>query len=118
MWKTLCIYNTSGVEIEETRSSDELVLAVISTVVVFLVIFILTLIAGFTCGYYIRGQKCKETFKQTPSNPVSIASQPATAAVYEDMDVLPSAVEHQERNLELKQNVAYGPSKSMSVKQQ
>ena len=118
MWKTLCIYNTSGVGIEETRSSDELVLAVISTVVVFLVIVILTLIAGFTCGYYIRGQKCKETFKQISSNPVSMASQPATAAVYEDMDVLPSAVEHQERNLELKQNVAYGPSKSMSVTQQ
>ena len=59
MWKTLCIYNTSGVGIEETRSSDELVLAVISTVVVFLVIFILTLIAGFACVYYIDSTALK-----------------------------------------------------------
>ena len=35
---------------------------------------------------------------------------------YEDVDVLPSAVEHQEQNLELKENVAYGSSKSTSVK--
>ena len=32
--------------------------------------------------------------------------------------MLPSAVEHQEQGLELKENVAYGPSMSMSVEQQ
>ena len=30
---------------------------------------------------------------------------------YEDVDTVPSAVEHQEQGLELKENVAYGPSK-------
>ena len=108
----------TGIEVEEPRSSNEFVVAVSSTVVVFLVISILTLIAGFACGYYIRGRKCKEPSKKTPNNPVSIASQPAAAPFYEDVDVLPSAVEHQERNLELKENVAYGSSKSKSVKQQ
>ena len=82
---------------EESRSLDELVVAVTSTVVVFLVISILILIAGFACGYYIRGQKCKESSKETQNNPVSIANKPAAAPFYEDIDVLPSAVEHQER---------------------
>ena len=102
---------------EESRSSDELVVAVTSTVVVFLVISILILIAGFVCGYYIRGQKCKESSKETSNNPVSIASQLAAAPYYEDVDVLSSAVEHQEQNFELNENVSYGPSKTMSVKQ-
>ena len=75
---------------------NELVVAVTSTVVVFLVISILILVAGFACGYYIRGQKCKEPSKETQNNPVSIASKPAAAPFYEDIDVLPSAVEHQE----------------------
>ena len=96
--------------IEESRSSDELVVAVTSTVVVFVVISILTLIAGFACGYYIRGRTCKESSKKI--------GKPAAAPFYEDVDVLPSAMEHQERNLELKENVAYGPSKSISVEQQ
>ena len=94
---------------EEPRSSDELVGAVSSTVVVFLVISILTLIAGFACGYYIRGRKCKKSSKKT--------GKPAAAPFYEDIDVLPSAVEHQNQNFELKKNVAYGPSKSISVEQ-
>ena len=95
---------------EESSSSDELVVAVSSTVVVFLVISILTLIAGFVCGYYIRDRKCKESSKKT--------GKPAAVPFYEDIDMLPSAVQYQERNLELKENVAYGPSKSISVEQQ
>ena len=101
---------------EETRSSDELVVAISSTVVVFLVIFILTLIAGFACGCYFRGRKLSKKTSNSPG-PISIASQQAAASYYEDVDVLPNVVEHQEQNLELKENVAYGPSKSMSVEQ-
>ena len=95
---------------EETGASDKLVVAVSSTVVVFLVISMLTLIGGFACGYYFRGRKYKESLKKTQDNPTS--SQPAAAPLYEDVDVLPSAAEHREQNLELKENVAYGPSKS------
>ena len=103
---------------EETRSSDELVVAISSTVVVFLVISILTLIAGFACGYYLRGRKLSKKTSNNPG-PISIASQQAAASYYEDVDVLPSAaaVEHQEQTLELKENVAYGPTKSTSVEQ-
>ena len=72
-----------------------MVVAVTSAVVVVLVISILTLIAGFACGYYIRGRKCKEPSKETQNNPLSIASKPAAALFYEDVDVLPNAMEHQ-----------------------
>ena len=70
-----------------------------STVVVFLVISILTFVAGFVCGHYFGRKHTKAT-----------SSQPV--ALYEDVNVLPSAVEHQEQHLELKENVAYGPLKS------
>ena len=43
------------------------------------------------------------------------ASQPVS--LYEDVNTLPtSAEEHHEKDFELKENVAYGPSKTMSVK--
>ena len=48
----------------------------------------------------------------TPDHP--LANQPIP--LYEDVNVLPSAVEHQEQGLELRENVAYGPSKSMDIK--
>ena len=96
---------------EESRSFDELMVAVTSIVILFLMISILTFIAGFVCGYYIRGRKCKEPSKKTSNSPVSIASKPAAAPYYEDVDVLPNAMKHQEQNLELKENVAYGPSR-------
>ena len=71
-----------------------MVVAVTSAVVVVLVISILTLIAGFASGYYIRGRKCKELSKETQNN-LSIASKTAAALFYADVDVLPNAVEHQ-----------------------
>jgi hypothetical protein len=94
--------------IEESRCLDELVAAVSSTIVVFLVISISTLTAGFASGYYFRGRKCNESCKKTQSCP-----QP-TAPLYEYVDAIPSAAEHQEQGLELKENVAYGPSKLSS----
>ena len=94
---------------EESRSLDELAAAVSSTVVVFLVISILTFITGFAFGHYIRGRKYKESPKKT-----QVSNQPVMP-LYEDVNVLPSDVEHQEQHLELKENVAYGPFKSMSV---
>ena len=88
-------------------SSDELAAAVSSTVVVFLVISILTFIIGFMFGHYFQiwDRKYEDSPKKT-----QVSSQSATP-VYEDVDVLPSAVEHQEQGLKLKENVAYGPSK-------
>ena len=102
----ICIGN---LKVEETGPSNKLVVTVSATVVVFLVISILTLIGGCVCGYYFRGRKYN---KKTQDNPLS--SQPAAAPHYEEVNVLPSAMEHQGQGLELKENVAYGPSKSNS----
>ena len=81
----------------ESRSTDVHVLAaaVSSTVVAFLVISLLIIIAGLIV-YLSR--KFKQSSKETPSQPDPL---------YED--VLPSAVKHQEQDLELRENVAYGP---------
>ena len=90
---------------------NELAAAVSSTVVVFLVISILTFFTGFAFGHYVRGRKFKESPKKT-----QVSNQPVVP-LYEDVNVLPSDVEHQERHFELKENVAYGPFKSMRVEQ-
>ena len=74
-------------------------------------ISILTLIAGFASGYYFRGRKCNESSIKTQDS--RTPSQPAVP-LYEDVDTIPSALEHQEQGLELKENVAYGPSKLSS----
>ena len=101
---------------DESRSSNELAAAVSSTVIVFLVISIFTFIAGFAFGHYFWGQNYKESPKMT-QDVIPASSQPA-APLYEDVDMLPSAVKHQEQGLQMNENVAYGPSKSMSVEQQ
>ena len=100
---------TGNLQADESRSSNELAAAVSSTMIVFLMISILTFITGFVFGRYFRIRDRK--YKESPKN----TNQPA-APLYEDVGV-PSAVEHQEQDLKLKENVAYGPSKSMSVKQ-
>ena len=84
---------------EESRSPDVLTAAVSSTGAAFLVISLLTFVAGFVCGHYFGRKYTVQT---------SSLSQPVP--LYEDMNVLPSAVEHQEQGLELKENVAYEPS--------
>ena len=90
----------------ESGSLDVLRAVVSSTVVAFLVISLLIFATGFVCGHYF-GQKSKQPSRGTPDH--SSASQ--SIPLYED--VIPSAVEHQEQQLELKENVAYGPAKSM-----
>ena len=77
--------------------------------VVFFVIIILTFAVGFVCGHYFG----RKSSSETPDNPTG--NQPAP--VYRD--VLLSAVKHQEQDLELKENVAYCPPRSMvkSIKQ-
>ena len=60
--------------------------------------------------YYFRGQKYRESSKKRQDCPIS--SQPAAGPLYEDVNVLSSASEHQAQDLELRVNVAYGPSKS------
>ena len=82
------------------RSTDILAGAVSSTMVVaFLVVSLLIIIAGLVV-YLSR--KFKQSSKEIPSQPDPL---------YED--VLPSAVKHQEKDLELKENVAYGPLRSL-----
>ena len=68
-------------------------------VVAFLVISLSFITAGLVV-YFSR--KFKQSSKETPSQPDPL---------YED--VLPSAVKHQEQDLELRENVAYGPLRSL-----
>ena len=81
--------------------------------VLLVIVSISTFIAGFVCGHYF-GRKHKGLPPRKISTP-PIASQPAP--FYEDVNMLPtSAEEHHGNDFELKENVAYGPSKATSVK--
>ena len=130
---------------EESKSPDVLVVALSTTVAVCVVISIFTFIVGFLCSRCsYTGQKHKRSPKKLPDPPITsdsnrtldldppitsdsnrtldldppIASQPAAVPLYEDVDALASAVKHQGKDLELKENVAYHPSKSSSIEQQ
>ena len=95
------LYHNVGLEkAEEARSVNILAAAVSSTVVAVLIGFLFSFITGFACGHYF-GRKSKRSS--------SSLNQPVT--LYEDVNVLPSAMEHQEQHLELRENVAYGPIK-------
>jgi membrane protein implicated in regulation of membrane protease activity len=88
----------------ESRSSRVLLTAAVSSsVVTFLV---LTLAAGVACGYYFVRQRHKQ----------SSSSNQSTEPLYDDVNTLPTAVEHahQEQGLELTENVAYGSAKPMT----
>ena len=63
-------------------------------IIVFLAISILTFIVGFVCGHY-SFRKYKESPIKRAQDKNSVSNQPA-APLYEDIDVLPSAVENQE----------------------
>jgi hypothetical protein len=67
-------------------------------------ISILTLATGVAWCYYFVRQRRKQS---------SSSNQP-TEPLYEDVNVLPAAVEHQEQGLELIENVAYGSAKPMT----
>ena len=71
-------------------------------VVAFLVISLLTFIAGFVCGHYF-GRKSKQPSRGTPAADYPSSNQ--LVPLYEDVNELPNAVEHQEQGLELMENV-------------
>ena len=85
-----------------------------STVIIFLVISIITFIIGFMLGNH-----CRITFQCSRDKQFTRTDHPQIVPEYEDVDVQPvtNAVKHQGQGLELKKNVAYGPSKSMVVKE-
>jgi hypothetical protein len=77
---------------QESRFSHDIVLliaTVSSTITV--AFFILTFSAGIACGYYFLRRRYKMS---------SSSSQP-TEPIYDDVNALPAAVEHQEQGLEL-----------------
>jgi hypothetical protein len=77
--------------------------AAVSSTVTVLAISILTLATGVACGYYFVRRK------------QSSLSNQLTEPLYDDVNVLPTAVEHQEQGLELTENVAYyGSAKPMT----
>ena len=90
-------------DVESRTSHEILTAAVSSSVVAFLVISILILATGVACDYYFVRQRRKQS---------SSSNQP-TEPLHEDVNALPSAVEHQEQGLELTENVAYGATKPM-----
>ena len=77
-----------------------------------LIISTIVFIAGFLCGNHF-GIKF-QFFKRKPH---TTTDHPHQAPEYEDIDAKPitRAVKHQEQGLELKENVAYGQSKSVTV---
>ena len=89
----------------ESSSTDVLAVVVTSLLIAFLVISIFIFIAGFVCSHYFS-RKFKRSSIETPQR----SDHPHQVLIYEY--VLPSAVKHQdsEQDLELKENVAYGPS--------
>ena len=82
-----------------------------SIVVVFFMISIIIFIVGFICGHY-NGRKFIRSCA-TKEIPNTTTDQPHQVPEYEDIDAQPiaCAMKYQEQGLELKENVAYGPSK-------
>ena len=97
-------------KMEESSSTDVLAAVVTSLLIAFLVISIFIFIAGFVCGHYFS-QKFKRSSKETPQ------TTDHQVPFYEYVLHMPNAVKHQEQDLELKENVAYGPSKPATVEQ-
>ena len=107
----LCYLISVGLDLESRTSYENLILtaAVSSSVVAFLMTSVLILATGIACGYCFMWRRRR---KQSSSS-----NQP-TEPLYDDVILnalpQPSAVEHQEQGLELKENVAYGTTKSMT----
>ena len=98
-----------------TESVSTVAVAISSSVVVFLITSIVIFITGFACGHCFS-QKFKQSSKETPhptDYPPSTSHHPTP--LYEE--VQSSAEKHQEQDLELKENVAYGQSKSTIARQ-
>ena len=80
----------------------------------FLLALIVTFFVGFLCGR-LRGKKVLSSSKQAVRSDESVhsAQSPQHSALYEDIVTLPKQQEklEGEGDLELKQNVAYGPLK-------
>lgn len=89
------------------KCTCSLAAAVSSSVVLFLVMAIVIFIAGFMSGRYCQSSKGALCITAT--------EQPHQGPVYDY--VQPSTMEHQE-NLEIKVNVAYQTSKSITVEKQ
>ena len=73
---------------------------VVSLVIIFLVSSVFVFIIGFACG---QKNKLPNVDNHPPTN--------HPGPIYDN--VLLSDLKHQEQDLELKENVAYGPSKSI-----
>jgi hypothetical protein len=88
----------------ESRSSHLILTAAVSSTVTVVAMSVLTLATGVACGYYFVRQRRKQS---------SSSNQP-TEPLYDDVNALSTAVEHQEQGLELIENVAYGSAKPMA----
>jgi hypothetical protein len=101
-------FASDTVNIQESRpiADCSLAAAVSSSVVILLVVAIVMFIIGFMIGRYVRFSKGKLH--------TTTADQPQQGPVYDYIQ--PSTVKPQD-NLELKVNVAYHPTKSVTIEQ-
>ena len=105
-------YNLNAASLSTSLSHNAVVVAVASSVTVFILSSVLFFIVGYVCGYF--GQKHKQsTASKETSDEIVCPQQSQPTPVYED--VLPKSMQDQKRefhDFELKKNVAYGPALS------
>ena len=99
-----------------TISLNTTIIAVVSLITMLFLASMLFFIVGFFCGRLtVRRKKMPSSSEQTmrPDESVHSAQSPQHSALYEDIVTQPKQQEKLERegDLELKQNVAYGPLK-------
>ena len=105
MLNTVTIYYAGDLTLQQSDNCDKVTVLVTSLVSVFVVLLVIVFIIGFICGHCFIGRKFSKS--ESPK------SREAPLPLYEDVRVLPSAMQPQEEHgqcLELNENVAYGSS--------
>ena len=103
---THCYINPtdSGSNVISTDSSHAVISAVVSSIAVFILSSTLFFIIGFVSGRFSKREKSSFT-DHTSEDGTSQRQSPQQSVVYEDI-VVP---QQQAKDLEMKENVAYGP---------
>jgi hypothetical protein len=106
----ICLFVESILETRPICTDSALVAAVSSMVIICLMISILMFIGGFISGLYVDRKFYRDSSKGTSQ---VTAERPHQVPFYDD--IILDVANQQEQNLELKENVAYLPSKSTAV---
>ena len=103
--------NNITVHMTESALSKEGKIAVASSVTVFTVASILFFVVGFLCGHFCQKKRKSSTTAATSSSEIAppMTTDGQTQIPYYDDVVLQQPTRPSETDLELKENVAYGP---------